>query len=996
MSAMGSGVEAQAQTVWIVPDFSVSFQDESCEWTFGPYRRGFAAGEATSLEGGTTYVFLMTAPAGELDQISINFTGPLTCPLWLELLTVEGQVMRRSFVAAETVRSPGFAPVMDLTGLVFETGAKHHVRISLDSAFATAAITASEQPSTGMAFHRQLKRLRNDRVFVYDRPGAVAASNVLVFPKGVDLADAKPALDLMAEAFPGQAFSGVYCDGIGELWRAVENAEVVVFCNFHRTSRELGADYDRLCFELYRRGVCTIAVDTQTTHPSPVAEGALARAWKSAVEDQQRCQLILRKSGRPLLYRAHAPLEPMAEGPELGRPGSLNAVRALCTKALFPKVAIVSALYRKSETVLAFLEHVRVQSYPGQISVVLVDDLSPELDAEMAEAFAARIEALGITNRTVKVIRNAENSGNCLSRMNGIAAEDADIYVVMDCDCLINRDFVAAHVFEHANPEVQVVIGPLNIEAWDRDPAAVVRTLEEHPEQVIPASEPQDPILLSGFINCITRNFSIKRAALPADGLFDLDFSYSTKPGSGFGWEDVEMGYRLYEQGSRIRFTPHAFSVHATHPSSASEEAKVLGSMRNFERLFAKHEEMALAARRWSVDTFDKIANWADRVGVQPDDTRYRLEQRFAAARDWQAPLLAVLRGQTRKLRILSYRWHVPHQYELYKLGHEFTLVTGVGENGMIKDWSYEQRPFRDNVRFRHVSQIDPADYDLALLHFDENVLAPELCNNVIPAAWGDPFHWLIRVDLPKVAICHGTPQFVGQYGADSQRKLDFALHEDERARMVALLAEANVHVVCNSHQAHREWGFKSSQVIWHGFDPQEFPRGSGDLDILALNADQHRPHYRGAWEHGEVLSRLQPGLRVEAASHFGGPLEVRGTNAYAISRFRGYVERIGRFKAYLNTTLRSPMPRSRGEAMMTGVVPVCLNNHDVSLFIDNGVNGFYADEPGELADFLNYLCRNDTVCDAMRTAARRTALDVFNHDRYLTAWAKLAYEIAG
>lgn len=995
MSAMGSGVEADDQAVWIVPDFSVSFRDQSCEWTFGPYRRGFAGGSATTLVGGTTYAFLMTAPARELEQVWIDFAAPLTSSLWLELLTLEGQVMRRSFVPAEAAPSHGLAPVMDLGGLVFEIGAKHHVRISLESPDATACIAASEQPSTGMAFHRRLKRLRNDRVFVYERRGAVAASNVLVFPKGTDLGDARPALDLAAEAFPGQDFSGVYCEGVGEAWRAVENAEVVAFCNFHRASRELGADYDRLCFELYRRGVCTIAFDTQTPPCSPVAEGPLARAFKSAIEDQQRCQFILRKAATPVLYRAHAPLEPMVEGPALGRPESLDAVRALSTKALFPKVAIVSALYRKSETILPFLEHVRVQSYPGQISVVLVDDLSPEIDAKMAEAFAARLEALGVVNRTVKVIRNAENSGNCLSRMNGIAAEDADIYVVMDCDCLINRDFVAAHVFEHANPEVQVVIGPLNIEAWDRDPAAVVRMLEAHPEQVIPASEPQDPIQLSGFINCITRNFSIKRAALPADGLFDLDFSYSTKPGSGFGWEDVEMGYRLYEQGSRIRFTPHAFSVHATHPSSASEETKVLGSMRNFERLFAKHEEMALVARRWSVDTFDKIMNWADSVGVQPDETRRRLEQRFEAARDWQAPLLAVQRGQKRRLRILSYRWHVPHQYELYKLGHEFTLVTGVGENGMIEGWSYDQRPFRDNVRFRHFSQIDPADYDLALLHFDENVLAPELCNNVIPAAWGDPFHWLIGADLPKVAICHGTPQFVGQYGADSQRKFDFSLHEDERARMVALLADAKVHVVCNSHQAHREWRFQNSQVIWHGFDPQEFPRGRGDLDILALNADQHRPHYRGAWEHGEVLARLEPGLRVDTASHFGGPLEVRGTNAYAMSRFRGYVERIGRFKAYLNTTLRSPMPRSRGEAMMTGVVPVCLNNHDVSLFIDNGVDGFYADEPTELADFLNYLCRNEAVCSAMRTAARRKALDVFNHDRYLTAWARLADELA-
>jgi len=84
------------------------------------------------------------------------------------------------------------------------------------------------------------------------------------------------------------------------------------------------------------------------------------------------------------------------------------------------------------------------------------------------------------------------------------------------------------------------------------------------------------------------------------------------------------------------------------------------------------------------------------------------------------------------------------------------------------------------------------------------------------------------------------------------------------------------------------------------------------------------------------------------------------------VRNFRSYVDRIRQFKFYLNTTLRSPMPRLRGEAMMTGVIPVCLRNHDVDLFIDNGVDGFYADRPEDLADFIN---------DAMRDPARLAAM---------------------
>jgi glycosyltransferase involved in cell wall biosynthesis len=135
--------------------------------------------------------------------------------------------------------------------------------------------------------------------------------------------------------------------------------------------------------------------------------------------------------------------------------------------------------------------------------------------------------------------------------------------------------------------------------------------------------------------------------------------------------------------------------------------------------------------------------------------------------------------------------------------------------------------------------------------------------------------------------------------------------------------------------------------------------------------------------------------LCVETAAHQGGSIEVRDTNPFAVRNFRSYVDRIRQFSVYLNTTLRSPMPRSRGEAMMTGVIPVCLRNHDVDRFVENGVDGFYADTPEDLAAFLNDLFRDRGRILEMSRAARRKAMDVFNHDRYLAAWTNLLGEIA-
>ena len=72
--------------------------------------------------------------------------------------------------------------------------------------------------------------------------------------------------------------------------------------------------------------------------------------------------------------------------------------------------------------------------------------------------------------------------------------------------------------------------------------------------------------------------------------------------------------------------------------------------------------------------------------------------------------------------------------------------------------------------------------------------------------------------------------------------------------------------------------------------------------------------------------------------------------NAYALAKFRRYVDELRRYSVYFNPTLRSPMPRARGEPMMCGVVTVSARNHDVDRFIENGVDGFYADRCGRIA----------------------------------------------
>ena len=123
----------------------------------------------------------------------------------------------------------------------------------------------------------------------------------------------------------------------------------------------------------------------------------------------------------------------------------------------------------------------------------------------------------------------------------------------------------------------------------------------------------------------------------------------------------------------------------------------------------------------------------------------------FGKPRRAPQPLFASSGRSARRLRILTYRWHAPHQYELYKLPHDFTLAhPGLGD-GMTDVWQYDQRPLRPNARNAPDRADRPvADDDAAILHFDENVFAARLGNTIIPLQWGLSFRHFLE-NFPKL-----------------------------------------------------------------------------------------------------------------------------------------------------------------------------------------------------------------------------------------------------
>ena len=653
-----------------------------------------------------------------------------------------------------------------------------------------------------------------------------------------------------------------------------------------------------------------------------------------------------------------------------------------------PSFSIVTTVFKKEKEINFFLEAALTQNYNGIWEVIVFNDASPDKAEESMDAFVPLYKNRGVD---LTIIKNEENLGQCICRNVGVQLSKGDIIIIIDSDCIMDSTYLANLARLYSFDDCDVVIGPQNIETRERDINIVLAECRNE-LTVGKLTAMQDPNNKRSFVNCITRNFSVKKSFITED-LFDAALSHrATDPTTGFGWDDVEMGYRLYKKGARIKYSNSVYTVHINHPPSIEDHASIpLKSMKNYRIMHEKHPEMKYVTRWWSMDTYEKVKKWASSYNIDysKNEDYLFLQNHFKN----QIPYIYEP-IKRKRLKILTYCWHLPHQYELHKLPHDFTLITDLGTHHCYR-WGYSKRPFPDNDTFKKIREINVKNYDLAILHFDENCLHPEYTNNVISENWGLNFKYFVEKlrDIPKIGICHGTPQFYGAYtpnysGADLMQVI-----EPARQSLVNYLKD--VMVICNSHQAEREWGFHKSRVIWHGFDPAEFPRSMYRKKVMGLTNMLGRPHYRGFEILNVVNSYLPEQLQV-AGVETPEPknYKEKENNDYAFAKYRNYVDAIREYSIYLNPTVRSPMPRSRTEAMMCGLVTVSYKSHDVDMFIRNEVNGFYSDSPKELAEYIIFLSNDDSALKKVANESYKTAIDIFNNDRYMHDWQETIFRI--
>ncbi len=128
------------------------------------------------------------------------------------------------------------------------------------------------------------------------------------------------------------------------------------------------------------------------------------------------------------------------------------------------------------------------------------------------------------------------------ARNQGILNTDAEIILITDDDVMPDRDLLKEHLLTHQRANNLVVNGWVNH----------VTELKRPP---YPKWRPED--FSTSFF--WTSNVSVRREHLIQAGLFSEEFTE-------YGWEDIEMGYRLRELGLKRVFNRKAIGYHYKPP----------------------------------------------------------------------------------------------------------------------------------------------------------------------------------------------------------------------------------------------------------------------------------------------------------------------------------------------------------------------------------------------------------------------------------------------
>lgn len=241
------------------------------------------------------------------------------------------------------------------------------------------------------------------------------------------------------------------------------------------------------------------------------------------------------------------------------------------------EVSVVVPTYNRLETLAEVLPTLLAQDLPPERYEVLI------ADSNSTDGTAEFLRDLGERHPNVRHLP-AAYGGRAAARNAGIRAAAGEIVLFNDADILASPDLLSCHLTHHRARRDVAVVG-LEVQVRDLADYAFKR---DHPAARGSLHPPTRKRL--SWLYFLTGNASVRRDDLLRVGCFDESFT-------GYGHEDLELGFRLQTAGIEILYEPLAINYHCQDVPHDDQKAKMRLAGRSTVRFYRKHPRFEVKLR---------------------------------------------------------------------------------------------------------------------------------------------------------------------------------------------------------------------------------------------------------------------------------------------------------------------------------------------------------------------------------------------------------------
>jgi GT2 family glycosyltransferase len=277
-----------------------------------------------------------------------------------------------------------------------------------------------------------------------------------------------------------------------------------------------------------------------------------------------------------------------------------------------PRISVVVPTYNRLDTLHYVIPSLVGQDLrAGEFEILVADSNSTDGTAEFLAEVARE-------NPSVRHLPGAY-TGRAMARNAGITAARARIVMFIDADIIAAPDLLSQHLAHHDRPGTRAVVG-MEVQV---DSYADYLAKRDRRELRKPLHGERHKRL--SWLYFPTGNASVPRAQLERVGKFDENFT-------GYGHEDLELGYRLQRAGIPIEYEPGAVDYH-WHPVPWDEQqGKYELAGRSTVRFYRKHPDFDVQLRlgmtplslamHGLIDRVPALKTWIENGAAQPGFAR--------------------------------------------------------------------------------------------------------------------------------------------------------------------------------------------------------------------------------------------------------------------------------------------------------------------------------------------------------------------------------------